>query len=334
MTITTNYSMEKFIGRREPEQKYVHALQRIRSLKPGITSEDTMTALIKYMEEDPSDVYMSNKAREAILQRHFLTLALPSIPSSIAVSTLQSCDVHLETLLYTSRGHYGDKFSNLVLGEYSYLLPPRADHKLDDSTEKKFDKSPLHRLLAIKVVFEKHLKTPCAEYAGNSELAKVHAEYSRVKENFSQLLGLHGLEGLSPERSPTPQKSDLDTTKSIAQQAETLRKKSDSPDRGSAIRAFIQHHLDSKSPSQTEESSYKGSPEVVESPEDAIRHLESSPPRIETRISSPAQSTPKPTINVSTRLVATPAPAMAWPADTKRVVSNRGDGKITCTIRK
>ncbi|MCX6990308.1 MAG: hypothetical protein NTX49_04510 [Chlamydiae bacterium] len=350
MTIETNYSMQRFIGPQGPEEKYVDALERIRSITPGIKGEGLMSAFIKYMEKDPSDVYMSNEARESILQRNFLTLALPSLPASVAVETLRSCDTHLETLVFASEGHPGLKFSKLVLLEYSYFLQTSPEYKLGDSSEDNFDKNPVHRLLAIKAVFEKYLKNPHRRYSDNPELARVHADYYKVKEDFSSLLMLQGLVGLSPQRIPTPPKSDLTTPRCAAEEAEELRKKDHSPENGAARRAFIQSHfqkaLSSQSPPRAAETPSLTVPQT-ESPEELTAGATSSPPPIEatvpeTPVRAPEELTPKPSVDVTTpprgptrpRLVVTPAAARAMAAASKRAVTVAPDGKITCTIRK
>ena len=348
MTIETNYSMQKFIGPQGPEQKYVHALERIRHATPGIKGDRLMSALVEYMQQDPSDVYMSNKARETILQRNFLTLALPSLPASVAVETLQSCDTHLETLVFASEGDPGLKFSKLVLLEYSYFLRTSPEYKHGDSSEDNFDKNPVHRLLAIKAVFEKYLKNPHRRYSDSPELARVHADYYRVKEDFSSLLMLQGLVGLSPERISTPPKSDLTTPRCAAEEAEELRQKDNSPENGAARRAFIQSHfqkaLSSQSPPPPAEAPSLTVPQT-ESPEELTAGAGSSPPPMaspapETRVRAPEELTPKPSVDVSTPprgptrplVVVTPAAARAMAAASKRAITVEPNGKITCTI--
>lgn len=349
MTIEANYSMQRFIAPQGAEEKYVHALERIRHTSPGIKGESLMSALIKYMQQDPSDVYMSNEAREAILQRNFLTLTLPALPSSVALSTLRSCDSHLQTLVHCSLGHSGLKFSNLVLGEHSSFLRTSPEYKLGDSSEDNFDKNPVHRLLAIKAVFEKYLKNPYRRYSDSPELAWVHADYYRVKEDFSSLLMLQGLVGLSPQRISTPPKSDLTTPRSAAEEAEELRQKDHSPENGAARRAFIQSHfqkaLSSQSPPRAAEASLITAPQT-ESPEELIPRHESSPPPVEstapeTQVRAPEELTSKPSVDVRTPrraarplLVVTPAAARAIAAASKRDVTVSPDGKIVCTIRK
>jgi hypothetical protein len=343
MAIEANYSMQTYIGRKDPEQKYVEELMRIRHDKPGITSQDLFSAFCKYMETDPSDVYMSNEARELFLERNFIALTFPA-PS--AVSILRSCDTHLETLVFTSFGYAGGKFSSLVLREYSQIRSTSPEYKLADSTEENFDKSPAGRLLAIKAVFDKYLRNPRTTSPGWKELSGPHADYDRLKKQISQILLLHGLGGLSPQRLITTPTSPYASLQASGDELRTLLAADNSPQRRELIQRRFAELITSRSPPREAETAFQTAA-VPQSSEKLIPAIGSSTLPVETtvpenRLSSPVEVTTKPTIEVVTpprgprrsQLVVTGTAARALAAATRRAVTIAPDGKITCTIRK
>jgi hypothetical protein len=349
MTIESNYSMQRYILDQGPEQKYRRALEILRDDNPGITSQALFSLVCMYIKIDPSDVYMSNEAREAFLGRTFVELTLPIIPSRSAVSILQSCDIHLESLVFTSFGYPAGKFSSLVLPEYSKILSPTPIYKLGDSTEENFNKSPVGRLLAIKAVFEKYLRNPRITSPGWKELSGVHADYDRVKKQFSQLLELQGLGGLSPQRSITPPTSPFPSPPSLGDEVRILLAGDSSPERIAERRALIQSRVAARftrSPPSEAEAAFQTAA-AAESFEKLIPPTVSSTLPAETTVpatpvSSPVEKTTKPTVEVVTRprvlrrtqLVVTGTAARALEAATNRSVRLAADGKIICTIRK
>ena len=341
MAIKATSSMGMYILPRDPEKKYVRALEIIKHDHPGITSQTLLDLFCTYMKTEPSDVFMSNEAREAFLERTFFGLTFPMIPTGSAVSMLRSCDIHLESLVFTSFGYTGHKFSSLVLGQYAQILPSIPGYEPGYSTQANFDKSPAGRLLAIKLVFEQYLRNPSPTFQRSNPSSRVHADYDKVKQQFSLLLRLQGLGELSPERSLTPPTLPFPGPTSLGNEVRALLAGGSSPESRDERRALIQRRFEelitSRSPPREAEAAFQTAP-VAESPEKLISPTGSSTPPVETTapetlVRSPANET---TVEVlrdppRPRVVVSPAVATALQGS-QRAVQVTATGNIRCTI--